>query len=313
MDDSTLIVVDEGEGGLRMDQLLARRFSEHSRSYFQELISEGLVLLNGQPVKKRVKAAPGDEIELRFVYSKAMKLVAEPMDLDILYEDDCLIVLNKPAGLVVHPGAGHPSGTLVNGLLQHFSQLDQLDPDSPRPGLVHRLDKDTSGVIVVAKERRCHEALVAQFAERLVNKEYLAVCVGRPTARVVEGAIGRHPRQRQKFCIREEGGRAAYSELEPLCYNETLALVKVRPRTGRTHQIRVHLQHVGCPVLGDPVYGSSRMNQRYGLTGQQLHAYQLEFTHPVSKERLRISSPPPEQMLKLIREIDPHFTLESAH
>ncbi len=310
MDDRDTITVTDDEAGVRLDTLMTARYPERSRTYFQQLIKEGLVLLNGEPVKKRTQPEAGDEIEVQFAYTKETSLAPESIPLDILYEDASLIVVNKPSGLVVHPGAGNWTGTLVNGLLHHFQGLSAQDPESLRPGLVHRLDKDTTGVIVIAKEARAHQLLVEQFSGRQVEKAYLAICVGNPVTQKVSGAIGRHPTQRKKFAITETG-RAAHSDIEPILHNELLSLVRVYPRTGRTHQIRVHLQSINTPVLGDPLYGSERMNKRYGLDGQMLHAHTLKFTHPVTGQPISIKAPLPETFRKLIREINPAFNLDT--
>jgi len=300
MNPSEIVIVQAEEAGERLDKLLARRFADkYSRTYFQRLLEEELVLLNGMPVKKRMQPKEGDEIEVCFQATPEIDLKPENIPLEILYEDEDLIVVNKPAGMVVHPAVGHWSGTFVNALLYHCKQLP-FSPDL-RPGIVHRLDKETSGLLVAAKTTLAQQRLIAQFASRQVVKEYLAICVGNPGNVVLTGAIGRHPNNRQKMAVLEEGGRSAKSVVRALETVGDLTLVRVQIETGRTHQIRVHLQQRKTPVVGDGVYGTPSKNQSLGVERQLLHAYRLAFQHPMTQIPLDFVIPPPEDFLKFLK------------
>jgi 23S rRNA pseudouridine1911/1915/1917 synthase len=299
---SVIIVTAEEEGG-RLDRLLAKRFQDrHSRTYFQYLIQENLVSLNGQPVKKRVKPKEGDEIEVNFALTPQIDVKPQPIALDILYEDNDVIVVNKPSSMVVHPAPGNWDNTFVNALLYHCRQLAAC-PGDVRPGIVHRLDKETSGVLIAAKNPESQQNLIEQFSGRQVAKEYLAVCVGNPGSGTVSAPIGRHPVNRKKMAVRE-GGKPAESHYRTLTYNEMLSYVAITPVTGRTHQIRVHMQHIGCPVLGDSVYGSASLNQKLKAERQLLHASRLSIRHPVSGKYLTFNAPIPQDIENFILIIE---------
>lgn len=303
-DDSELFIITEAECGERLDKILASRFQDvHSRTYFQFLIDQQLVLLNGQPIKKRIKPKVGDEIEVEFILTPEIDLKPESIPLDILYEDEHLIVINKPVGMVIHPAAGNWSGTFVNALLYHCQQLPQLENPSLRPGIVHRLDKDTSGVLIAAKTTWAQQKLVESFAARQVYKEYLAICVGNPGEGKVEAPIGRHPIHRKQMAI-VQSGKPALTFYKTLAWNNPLSFVRVLISTGRTHQIRVHLKHRGTPVLGDPVYGQTSMNKQYSATHQFLHASVLRLKHPVTEKEMEFKAPLPEEMKHLLHKID---------
>lgn len=287
----TLFVTPDEEGE-RIDKILAARFSNYSRTYFQHLIDTGSVLLNGDPIKKRICPEEGDEIEICFQAIPGPSLLPEAIPLKILYEDEHILAINKPPGMVVHPAPGHFSGTFVNALLAHCENLaPSLDP--LRPGIVHRLDKDTSGVLLAAKTLIAHQKLIEDFASRKMDKTYLAVCIGRPANGTIQAPIGRHPTQRKEMAVLSDG-RDAISEVQTLAFNDQISLAMVRPKTGRTHQIRVHLKHIGCPILGDPIYGSEKANQQLGPQRLLLHAYRLGFNHPVTKAPLRLTAPIPD-------------------
>lgn len=306
MEESELLIITAEEAGERLDKILALRFKEmQSRTYFQYLIDEHLVLLNGQPIKKRMKPKVGDEIEVQFVATPEIKLNAEAIPLTILYEDENLIVVNKPAGMVVHPAPGNWSGTFVNALLYHCQTLS-MTGQSLRPGIVHRLDKDTSGVLVAAKNILMQQKLVELFASRQVYKEYLAICVGQPGEGKVDAPIGRHPVNRKQMAVVPHG-RPALSYYTTLGWNDPLSLVKVVIATGRTHQIRVHLKHRGTPVLGDPIYGQLQSNKKYKTTRQLLHAYKLAFKDPLTGQTLEFKAPIPEDMLVHFQQINPQW------
>lgn len=295
------IHVSEEETSYRLDKLLALRFPEYSRQYFQYLIREKLVLVNGNLVKKAAKLEEGDEIEVEFALTPEISLEPEAIPLDILFEDGDLIAINKPAGMVVHPAVGNWSGTFVNALLYHCKQLPK--GDVLRPGIVHRLDKETSGVLVAAKNERTQQLMVELFANRQIKKEYLAICVGNPGNRLMEGNIGRHPVRRKEMAILEGKGREARTRCESIAHNQTLSLVRLFPETGRTHQLRVHLKAAGTPILGDSVYGIPSMNKKFDAHRQMLHAYALRFKHPIRKEEIELKAPVPQDMEKFINLI----------
>ncbi len=310
MDDTDVIFVREEEEGIRLDKILAARFQErYSRTYFQWLVEEQKVLLNGEVVKKRVIPKIGDEIEIQFVCLPQSSLSPEPIPLDIIFEDESLIVINKPAGMVVHPAAGNWSGTFVNALLYHCKEVVSLvDPSVSdfRPGIVHRLDKDTTGLLVAAKSAKAHEKLTTLFFNREIHKEYLAICLGNPGTIDIDAPIGRSPSCYRKMAIVSDG-KKALSQCRTLAFNGKLALVSIILVTGRTHQIRVHLRSVGTPVLGDPLYGNVQVNQTYRFDRQLLHAHRLEFIHPLTQQFLQFEAPLPNEMKEFSLK---HFLVE---
>lgn len=292
---SDLLIVQDEEENLRLDKLLALHYSQFSRTYFQWLIEQGSVLVNGASVKKRQKFQSGDEIEVQFVITDELSLEPEDIPLDVLYEDDHMIAINKPPGMVVHPAVGHWSGTFVNALIFYCKTLPLHD--TIRPGIVHRLDKDTSGVLLAAKTVAMHQALSALFAERKIRKSYLAICLGKaPSERLIDAPIGRHPTQRKLMAVCASGGRPSSTCVRLKKTNGTLSLVEVDLHTGRTHQIRVHLKHIGHSVLGDTLYGSRESNERYKAIRQQLHCESMSFIHPVTQSPLTICAPIPSDM-----------------
>ncbi|MCH9704290.1 MAG: RluA family pseudouridine synthase [Chlamydiae bacterium] len=278
--------VSEKEKDQRLDKYLSKRFPDYTRSYFQNLITRKLVLLNGEVVKKRVEVREGDEIEVEFALTPEIAVEPEDIPLDILYEDDDLIVVNKPCGMVVHPAVGNWTGTFVNALLYHC----RLEGEGLRPGIVHRLDKDTSGVMVAAKNSDAHQKLVEQFAERGVEKEYVAIVNGNPGNRLIEGNIGRHRVRRQQMAVVSEGGKHAETLVKTKSHNERRAVVHLFPKTGRTHQLRVHMKSIGCPIVGDPIYGTA---------GDRLflYAYRLTFSHPNGGKRVTFEAPLPKEFV----------------
>lgn len=298
MDESEPLLVSEEEAGMRLDLFLRKRFSEYSRTYFHYLIEEGLVLVNGGVAKKATPLSDGDEIEVEFAATPEISLEPEPIPLDILYEDPYLLAINKPAGLVVHPAAGNWTGTFVNALLYHCKNLPQAE--TMRPGIVHRLDKETSGVLVAAKTEKSQQALVELFATRRVEKEYLAICQGHPGSKLIDAPIGRHPVKRKEMAIVEKRGKEARTRCETIAIGNPFSLVRLLPETGRTHQLRVHLKHIGCPILGDPVYGIPSLNKKYAIHRQLLHAARLQFIHPMTGEKLELKAPLPDDMKKWI-------------
>lgn len=292
------IIVTSQEAGERIDKILAQRYAEvRSRTYFQFLIESGCVLLNGARVKKREKPVEGDEIEVQFILTPELDLQPENIPLNIIYEDADILVVNKPSGMVVHPAPGNWSGTFVNALLYHCKAVGDAFGDAMvRPGIVHRLDKDTSGVLVAAKTVLAHQRLVEMFTGRHIYKEYWAVCVGNPGSGTINAAIGRHPIHRKMMAVVEEGGKEAITQFEVLGNDSKLSLVKVVLMTGRTHQIRVHMRHRGTPVLGDSVYGQTQANERFKAGRQLLHAHEMRFKHPISGVEMTFSAPLPADM-----------------
>ncbi len=290
------LFISQEEEGVRIDKLLANRFPEHSRTYFQHLLDIGCVLLNGEPVKKRIIPEEGDEIEICFQATPEASLEPEAIPLDILYEDEHILAVNKPVGMVVHPAPGHWSGTFVNALLAHCKDV-AAGEDPLRPGIVHRLDKDTSGVLLAAKTVAAHQKLIEMFSLQKMEKLYLAICQGRPVSRVIDIPIGRHPVHRKEMTVLPDG-RKAVTEIQLAASNDKISLVLVKPKTGRTHQIRVHLKHIGCPVVGDALYGKKDLHAR-----QLLHAYQLAFEHPITKVEMRLAAPIPDDMKEWIQKL----------
>jgi 23S rRNA pseudouridine1911/1915/1917 synthase len=293
--DPETIFVTEAEEQIRLDKLLVLRYPNHSRTYFQYLIEEGFVLLNGERVKKRTLPEEGDEIEVCFQLTPEISLEPEDIPLDIIYEDQHILVVNKPAGMVVHPAPGHWSGTFVNALLGYCKQLPTTDP--LRPGIVHRLDKDTSGLLVAAKTLEAHQKLIEKFANRTMEKTYLAICVGKPQAGIISAPIGRHPINRKEMAVISDG-KEAITDVQNVAVGSKLSLALLKPKTGRTHQIRVHLKHLGTPILGDQVYGTAGVAKR-----QMLHAYRLNFTHPVTGIPLCLCAPIPDDMKHWMQQL----------
>jgi len=275
-------VVSPNDARLRLDQFLAKELPEYSRSRLQQLIRSGFVRLNKQTTRPRQIVRGGDKIHLIEPPLEKIEMRPEPIPLDVLFEDDDLIVINKPADLTVHPGAGQREHTLVNALLSHCTTLSGIG-GKERPGIVHRLDKETSGCLVVAKNDIAHRELSKQFAARTVEKIYLALVAGKlrkPTG-VIEENIGRHPVQRKRMNVSSKRGRAAKTEYRVIRSSDQASLVECRLHSGRTHQIRVHLHHLGHPVLGDKIY-APRFAKNFPR--QMLHAWRLGFRHPCTGE-----------------------------
>jgi 23S rRNA pseudouridine1911/1915/1917 synthase len=293
--------VSPEKAGGRLDQFLCTAFPERSRSQLQEWIRLGAVLVNGTPAGKAgLKLKGGEELLIQEPVPPIHDAVAEELPLDVLYEDEDLLVLNKAAGMVVHPAVGNWTGTVVNALLHHCEDLS-VEGGEERPGIVHRLDKETSGCLVVAKNDIAHRALSAQFAGREILKLYLALALGRfrEARGSVQEPIGRHPVHRQKMAVLPQGrGREARTDWRVIgeiqIKGTPVTLVQCQLFTGRTHQIRVHLAHLGHGLLGDPVYG-----RRLGMERHMLHAWQLGFTHPKTGRRLLFTSPLPADFCAL--------------
>lgn len=295
--------------GFRLDQALAELHPGWTRSRVRKLIDDGCVALAGRAVKASTTVRAGQTIVVLEPPPVPLAAAAEPIELDIVHEDADLLVLNKPAGLVIHPAAGNPDGTLVNALLHHCRDLSGIG-GVERPGIVHRLDRDTTGLLVVAKSDRAHLALSLAFRQRQVEKTYLTVCYGLPEPRdgVIDAPIGRHPRHRKQMAVVADGrpARTLYRVEEPLLGT---ALVSCRLVTGRTHQIRVHLAHRGHALVGDPVYAGRQWRTLddpvaaaacRSFPRQALHAWRLGFTHPVSRTEVEFEAAPPADMVELV-------------
>jgi 23S rRNA pseudouridine1911/1915/1917 synthase len=284
--------------GVRLDKFLAEKLSELSRSTIQQLIREGFVLVEGALTKPGYKLKGGERISVTIPPPPPLEPEPFPIPLDVVYEDQWLIVINKPANLVVHPAPGHQADTLVNAVLAHWPELRGLG-DKTRLGIVHRLDKDTSGLIVVAKDEKTKVELQKQFKERGVRKVYLALVKGelKPARGRIEAPIGRDPRHRKKMAV-VAGGREAVTDYKVLEYLPGYTYVEVYPLTGRTHQIRVHFSHKGHPIAGDKVYG--RGPHIPGLMRPFLHAYSLTFKHPVSGEEVTFKAPLPPELERIL-------------
>ena len=298
--DSTPIelIVSEDDAKLRLDQLLARRLPQYSRSRLQQLIRSGFVRLNDASTRPRQIVRAGDKIDVREPPVEQIEIQPQRIPLDILFEDDDLIVINKPAGLTVHPGAGQREQTLVNALLSHCTTLSGIG-GKERPGIVHRLDRETSGCLVVAKNDLAHRELSRQFADRNVEKIYLALVAGKPRkpASVIEERIGRHPVHRQRMSVTTKRGRTAKTEYRVLRSTSDASLIECRLHSGRTHQVRVHFHHLGHAVLGDKVY-APRVAKNFPR--QMLHAWKLGFRHPRTGEWKQFQAPVPDDFKEAV-------------
>jgi len=307
----TEIIVTAGESPKRLDHFLANSDPDFSRTILQRLILDGHITVDGQTIKPSHKIKPGDRIMLRVPRPEPLDIEPEPIPLEFLYEDDALIVINKQAGLVVHPAPGNWSGTLVNALLYHLkTQTDSLSHigGKERPGLVHRLDKQTTGVMVIAKHDQAHASLAAQFKRHSISRVYEAVILGVPKRHegTIELAIGRDTKERKKFSARTTRPKASATVYRVTERFGTMAsTVDLYPQTGRTHQLRVHLASIGCPILGDPTYGGKRVAAlgNISMPRVMLHAKVLGFVHPVTQENMECSAPMPSDMKTVIDQI----------
>jgi len=313
--ESVIELTVSSEAGSRLDHFLAQQLPQLSRAYLQRAIAAGGIRVNRQSCKSSQKLKQGDTVLVEQLDVPREGPQPQAIPLDILFEDKAIAVVNKPAGMIVHPARGHWDGTLASALVYHFDKLSQTGGPT-RPGIVHRLDRDTSGVIVIAKHDQAHEALANQFKSRTVKKEYVAMVVGVPDRDrdIVECPIGNHPTQREKKAIRagHPSSREAITFYEVEERFGRFALIRVQPQTGRTHQVRLHLAHLGCPVLCDRLYGGQAVltarqikpdseDDIVLLERQALHAHRLTVTHPTTHERVDFQAPIPADMTKVLQ------------
>ena len=305
-------VVPKELAGKRLDQALATIFPEHSRSRIQTWISTGDVTVNSASIRQRDKVSEGDKIRIETVLNEIERNKPEPITLDILYEDDVLIIINKPAGLVVHPGAGNPNHTLVNALLNYDANLSVV----PRAGIIHRLDKDTTGIMVIAKTLESHTFLVDKLQQRKIKREYQTIVTGQITAGgTIQNMMGRNPLNRKKMTV-TNNGKLATTHYRLIKKYQHYTHLNVQIESGRTHQIRVHMSHINYPIVGDPVYGKNRsvkkgLNEELrkfilNFKRQALHAYSLELPHPLTGKEKTFKAGLPEDIKGLIKMLDTH-------
>jgi len=294
---------DEAAAGQRLDSWLALQYPQITRSRIKNLCQEGMLAVNGKTGKPAYALRPGDEVTLLLPELAPVSAQPEDIPLDVVYEDEHIIVINKPRGLVVHPAAGNETGTLVNALLARCTDLSGINGEI-KPGIVHRIDKDTTGLLVVAKNDAAHLSLAGQIKEKTAGRIYKALVQGNITEEEgrVEQPIGRDPKERKRMAI-VPGGREAATRYRVLERFGEFTLVECRLETGRTHQIRVHMKYLGHPVVGDPVYGFKK--QKFNLDGQLLHAACLELTHPVTGERMRFTAPLPADFQAVLDKLQP--------
>ncbi len=296
-------LVEEEEQDIRIDKYLAG-VCNVSRSYLQKLLKDGLVLVEGAPIKGSYKVNEGDRILVDLPEAVEPEIAAEPMDLDILYEDEDILLVNKPKNMVVHPAAGHYTGTLVNGLMDHCrGNLSGIN-GVLRPGIVHRIDKDTTGVLIVCKNDQAHQSIAAQLKAHSITRKYYAIVHGnlKDDEGTVDAPIGRHPTDRKKMAVNYKNGKPAITHYQVLRRLNGYTFIECRLETGRTHQIRVHMASLGHPLLGDAVYGPAKCPVP-GLEGQTLHAGILGVVHPRTGEYMEFSAPLPEYFATLLERL----------
>lgn len=303
--DDTIIEITAEESGDRIDALLARNREDLSRSAAQRLLELGNVSLNGKPVKKNYKCSAGDCFQVILPQIEEIPLIPQDIPLSIAYEDSDLVVINKARGMVVHPAPGHPDGTLVNALLWHCGESLSGIGGEKRPGIVHRIDKDTSGLLIVAKNDFAHQALSAQLSDHSLCREYEAIVRGnlREDSGTVDAPIGRHPTDRKRMAVIWKNAKPAVTHWSVLARYRGYTHIRCKLETGRTHQIRVHMASIGHPLLGDYTYGAPSPEK--GLEGQCLHARRLQFIHPRSGEPVVVEAPLPQYFTDVIAKLGP--------
>ena len=295
------IEIIAAESGTRIDAWLTAVLPEITRSAAQRLLADGMVTMKGKPLKKNYKVSAGDAISVTIPEVAEVPLVPQNIPIDIVYEDEDVVVVNKARGMVVHPAPGHPDGTLVNALMYHCGDSLSGVGGEKRPGIVHRIDKDTSGLLIVAKNDAAHLALSAQLSDRSLSRVYRAVVKGslREDSGTVDAPIGRHPNDRKKMAVTNVHSRNAVTHWSVLERYRGYTHVRCKLETGRTHQIRVHMAHIGHPLLGDEVYGHSKLPEK-GLTGQCLHAKELQFIHPRTGETVHLDTELPDYFKEVL-------------
>ena len=305
--DENYIIITAKESGERLDALLARSIDGLTRSAAQRLLDSGAVTLGDTALKKNYRAREGEEYAVILPELSDVPLVAQDIPLDIVYEDDDVIVVNKPRGMVVHPAPGHPDGTLVNALMFHCGDSLSGIGGERRPGIVHRIDKDTSGLLIAAKNDFAHQALAAQLADRSLSRVYEAVVRGRmrEDAGTVDRPIGRHPTDRKRMAVAEKNSRPARTDWSVIARYNGYTHIECRLHTGRTHQIRVHMASLGHPLLGDFTYGAPSPEK--GLEGQCLHARRLRFVHPRTLEHIELTSALPQYFTDVLARLGPQI------
>lgn len=296
-------LIEPQESGVRIDRFLSDKCADHSRSYLQKLLKEGQVSVNSRPAKANYKVQEGDFVNLTLPDMEEPDIIPQEIPLDILYEDDYLLVVNKPKDMVVHPSAGHMEGTLVNAVLAHCKGNLSGINGVLRPGIVHRIDKDTTGALLICKDDATHRNLAEQLKAHSIRRRYRAVAYGnfKDDEGVVEGPIGRHPIDRKKMAVNYKNGKDAVTHYRVLERFGNAAYIECRLETGRTHQIRVHMASIGHPLLGDEIYGSGK--NPYHLQGQALHAMVLGFQHPHTGEYMEFEAPLPDYFVKLLDKL----------
>lgn len=305
--DENYIIITAKESGERLDALLARSIDGLTRSAAQRLLDSGAVTLGDTALKKNYRAREGEEYAVILPELSDVPLVAQDIPLDIVYEDDDVIVVNKPRGMVVHPAPGHPDGTLVNALMFHCGDSLSGIGGERRPGIVHRIDKDTSGLLIAAKNDFAHQALAAQLADRSLSRVYEAVVRGRmrKDEGTVDRPIGRHPTDRKRMAVTEKSSRPARTDWSVIARYNGYTHIECRLHTGRTHQIRVHMASLGYPLLGDFTYGAPSPEK--GLEGQCLHARRLRFVHPRTLEHIELTSALPQYFTDVLARLGPQI------
>lgn len=298
-------IVEAAETGKRLDALLAEAMPEMSRSSIQKLLENGLVKTSGKAVKKNYKASAGEVFEIEVPEPEAVSIEAQDIPLDVVYEDSDVIVINKPRGMVVHPAPGHPDGTLVNALMQHCGDSLSGINGEIRPGIVHRIDMDTSGLIIAAKNDSAHRALAEQLKDHTLHRVYEAVVCGRVSSDsgTVDAPIGRHPTDRKRQSVNAKVSREAVTHYEVIARYNGYTHIRCRLETGRTHQIRVHMSSIGYPLVGDLVYGRKKAEK--GISGQCLHAKELGFIHPTTGEKVHLVTELPEYFKAVLSKLGP--------
>ncbi len=298
--------VEESQSGMRLDKFLTEIYPDQTRSFLQKLVKSGEIKVNGKPViKAGFVVEGGDQVSASIPTPQAVEIEAENIPLDILYEDADVLIVNKPKGMVVHPSAGHYSGTLVNAIMYHCADSLSGINGEIRPGIVHRIDMDTTDALIICKNDAAHVDIAEQIKEHTVTRRYRGIVCGvvKEDEGTIEGAIGRHPTQRKKMAINEKNGKPAITHYKVLQRFAKYTYMEFRLETGRTHQIRVHMASIGHPLLGDELYGNPKNLAMKGLQGQTLHAMVIGFVHPTTHEYMEFEAPLPEYFQNLLQKL----------